>query len=303
VRIPIPVVIFLVIAVVWGTWWSNTRHMDFLTPPSEAKLEEIRMRVRSTHPVTEDAVSAPVPPPKPTPPAEVGKPVFVLGDLKTPPTLAQYADRSKLGAAFLVEMATHLEEAGEFQRALLAWERVLDQTQPDPAQAATAISSIQRLKPTLPDWNSDPAAAIPITLYAGTGPALSKQLKPLLEQTAKELDRASAGILKFSTHVTTGKLRGTSKGPKPVALWIGGTNPKASSTEVLSFTVDAADSLLPEVLETLFILIRNQLARTARLTPPIQPEAGEDPLEALQFRITRLGWKELGMAFASAPNE
>ena len=87
-----------------------------------------------------------------------------------------YGERSPQGAAHLIELATALEEASEPRRALLAWERVMDLTKPDETQAATAISSIKRLRPTLPDWNPKPETAIAITLHASTGKKLAKSL-------------------------------------------------------------------------------------------------------------------------------
>ena len=73
-RVPIPVVILLILAVVAGLWWHGTKDKDFVTPPSARKLVEIRTRVESSFPQTEkvdDAISEPVVPVEPPKPVVV----------------------------------------------------------------------------------------------------------------------------------------------------------------------------------------------------------------------------------------
>jgi hypothetical protein len=299
------VVILLVLAVVGGVWLANTRHMDFLTPPSQARLEEIRIKVESSLPradQVDDAISEPVivKAPEPPPlPVEEPKPAIDLGDLNAPLTLQHYGDRSANGSADLIELATALEEASEPRRALLAWERVVDLTRPDEAQAAAAISSIKRLRSTLPDWNPKPETAIAITLQASTGKKLAKTLPPVLEAVARDLEKASSGIVRIKPVVTVGKTSNSGKSPAPVALWLAGPDKKASATEVVSFTVDSPEKLRPEVLKTVFQLIQSHLDRATAYTPPSPLADAEDPLVALNSRVTRLSWSE----FATALNQ
>ncbi len=292
-------IILLVVAVVGGTWWSNTRHMDFVTPPTTAALEALRIKVESSLPredQSDDAISVPtlvkIPEPPPSPP----EPEIDLGDLTTPPTLQHYGDLSPQGAAHLIELANGLEKKGEFHRALLAWERVIDFTKSDESQAATAISSIKRLRPTLPDWNSKPEAKLTVTIHAGTGPKLAKSLASVLQDIARDLEAASSGIVKFTPKVTVGKTSSSGKKPTPVALWLSGPDKKSTATEVLSFTVDASDSLRQDALKTIFQLVRSHLGRTTRYTPPADLAEDEDPQSALNFRVTRLCWREFAAA-------
>ncbi len=296
VRVPIPLVIFLVLAVVGGAWWGNTRHLDFVRPPSEAKLAEIRVKIESSLPRTDqvdDAISVPVaPPPPPPPPVEPPKPVVELGDLTTPPSLQDYAVRSPEGAAQLIELATLLEEKSEVHRALLAWERVIDLTRPDESQATTAISAIKRLRPTLPDWNIKPETAIALSLRAGTAKKSAKTLALVLEGVARDLEKASSGIVKITTSVTASQISRTTKGPAPVAIWLAGPERKSVSTEVRSFTVESPEALREAILKNVFLLIQSHLGRSTAYTPPAGLAAGENPQDALTFRITRLCWSE-----------
>jgi hypothetical protein len=299
VRVPIPVVILLVLTVVGGLWWKYTRNLDFMTPPSEQRLGEIRQKIESSFPQAEmgDVISVPDPeePPPPPPPPPVD-----LGDLSVPPELASYVSRATEGPAALIELARALEDKGEFQRALLAWERVVDLTKSDDAQYATTLAAIRRLRPTLPDWNLKPEAALAIELHAGTGKQLAKTLAPVLESVARDLVRASSGVLTLKPVVTAGKTN-SAKGAVPVALWLSGSGKDAISTDVLSFTVASPDALRDEVTSTVFQLVRSYLAKSTTFTPPVPPVVGETMMEAMENRVTRLGWSTFGTWLNTPP--
>ncbi len=299
VRIPIPLVLILCFAVVAGGWWYGTRNTDFLTPPSATQLADVRMRVESSIPPAgqpEDAVSAPSKEKTTRPPVvrKKPKPVISADDFSRPPSLGEYADLAPKGADYLAELAALLENEGQFQRALLAWERVIDSAKPDDSLAATASSAIRRLRPTLPDWNTDPSQAIPITLQAGTGKTTASLLAPVLEQAARELEQASAGILKVTATVTAGKGELTASGPPPVAIWLSGPTKNTRSTEVLSFTVNSTETLPEETRKTLFRILRGYLAREVSQTPPRAIGADTSTLDALNSHISRRSWQELG---------
>ncbi len=285
--------------VVAGVWWNGTRKMDFLTPPPEAKLAAVRARTEDEN--ARQRPQEPVPDPvvknedqmAGTPATEEPLPAVNLGDLTVPPTLEGYSERALDGHAKLAELAGLLEKEGHFQRALLAWERSIDLAKPSPEETAISIAAIRRLKPTLPDWNTDESTAIPVILHAGTGPTLAGTLKPALEEVAHEIDLASAGLLKVSADLAIGK-RMAAKGPIPVAIWLSGPGKETASTDVLSFTAAADEVLKDEIYRTVFQLISGHLKRGAQITPPAEPVEGETALQALQSNITRLSWREFG---------
>jgi hypothetical protein len=286
-----------------GVWWGSTRHLDFMTPPSEAALAEIRVKIESSLPKQNEidaAISLPIfePPPPPLPPVEPPKPPIDLGDLATPPALHEYGNLSNKGADYLIELATALEKKGEFQRCLLAWERVLDLTKPSEPQASMAISSIQRLRPTLPDWNTKPEAAIPVTLHVGTGKKLAKTLAPILDEVARKLEISSSGIIRVKAKVTAGKTNTAANTPTPVALWLAGPDKKSPSTDVLSFTVESPEAIRSEMLKTIYHVVRGHLSRTTAYRLPDPLKEGENPQHALDSRVTRLSWS----AFATSLN-
>lgn len=304
-RIPLLAAIPLCLLTVSLIWWMGTRDMDFLTPPSEARLSEIRAEALASLPVSRienDAISIKVPPPdtdttRPDTTAQL-EPTD-LGDITSPPVLDAYSDRAPDGAAKLLVLAAELEKAGAFQRALLANERILDLSQADPEQIQSAVSSIRRLKPTLPDWNHDPKIASQAVIHIGTGEKFVKLLPELLRDITRDLNTASSGIVKFSHELHIGRNMEITDSPTPVALWITGAGKNAPSTDVLSFTTDDPETLRHDILKTAFNLVRGSLMKSASYDPA--PEAQNDPLAALESHITRLLWNEFGKTLSPEP--
>jgi hypothetical protein len=287
------------LCVVGATWWLGTRKADFLTPPHEAQLAQLRDQVESSLPQAgqpADAVSAPAvvnPPPIPVP-EEKPKPAIDPGDLGRAPSLLDYNDRAPMGGAHLMDLADLLEAKGEAQRALLAWERVLDIPNADPGHARRAMAAIQRLRAKLPAWNQGGKRAMAITLHATTSQKNINALTPLLQQSARDLERASAGILKVTISVSASHNKQTAHGPALVALRLSGPSPKAVSTPVLTFFIRSTAFLHQDLLNTEFLLIRDTLAHDSAHTAPAALALGENPLDALNSHITRRAWQDLG---------
>jgi hypothetical protein len=294
-----PIVTLLALAVVGGVWWHGTRDHDFLKPPSGPELEMIRaqaalMQPPADHP--EDGKPAPAGTtqplePLPDPPTA---PAIDPGDLKGSPTLALYRDDPPANAGDLLKLSSSLEAMGETQRALLAAERVIDSSKPDEEQMRTAVGIIRRLRPQLPDWNADPAASLPVTLHAGTGKSTAILLEPLLRELAGEIERASAGILKVTANVASGRDIPEDIGPPPVAIWLAGPDGGTRSTEVISFTVLSPETLRDEMAGSLLELLRSHIGRTTDLRIPQSEADPADPAGGLRSHVTRLVWLELG---------
>ncbi len=311
-RVPIPIVLVLCLIVVGMMWWRGTRGADFLTPPPEEELAAIRTRVEASLPRAdspEDAISVPSPPAQQPDesPADASRPVPVEpeidpGDLVSAPRLSAYSELGEKGASHLIELASLLESEGHFQRAMLAWERVLDSTGPDEEQAAAAMAAARRLRPTLPDWNVDPVGSISIVLHAGTGKKLAENLKPILAGIAGDIRRASSGIIEADVSVAAGSSSLGEDGPVPVAMWISGGGKDSPSTDVLSFTVKDQETLPQDLTRTIILLIRNHFEKTGTLTPPSIPSREEAGRDALEFRVTRLSWQNFGISLNQAPD-
>ena len=335
-RVPLLLSILLAIAVPIVVWWLGVRDMNFLAPPSEAKLVAVRQQTAAALPRAQIPAPPAVPQAQPAPSATAGaekkpEPAVEIGDLNPNPGLNTYADLAPKGARHLIELASLLETAGELPRTLLAWERVLDSTTPEPAQATAAIAAIQRLRSSLPAVKTSPAKAIPVVIHASTGTKLESSLKTSLDQTAHSLELASCGILKVTAQITINRKSdakstsakstsakntnakgasskgSTSKGTTPtgppptVAIWLTGPAEKSPATETLSFTLGKPEALQTDLQRRLFRLTGNRLQQTLAF-PPLTPAAtDETPLHALEFHITRLHWEKFGRSLNTPP--
>ncbi|MEP2777427.1 MAG: hypothetical protein ABJQ29_01130 [Luteolibacter sp.] len=297
-RIPPFIVLPLCLLTIALIWWSSTREMDFITPPSEARLEQIREEAIASLPVSANAndtvaIKVPIPNNDITiiDPVVTVEPVD-LGDLSSPTVLDTYSDRAPEGADKLIALAAALEKNGSFQRALLANERVLDLAQSTPDQIQTAVTNIQRIRPTLTRWNRDAETGLPVTIHIGTGEKFAELLPEILGQITADLDNASSGLITFDSKLNIGRSIQATDAPTPVAVWITGGNEGKISTDVLSFTTNDPQALNNDLLKTIFNLVRGHLQKTSSYNPA--PEALDDPLTALNSHITRLLWQEFG---------
>lgn len=292
-RVPIPVVILLCLCVVGGVWWVGTRDHDYLTPPPGSDLAAIRTKETDALPPPGDAPDL-EPSPQTT---EAVKPVRVFPAPKSnddSPQLAEYRNQAANDPALLAETAFQLETQEKLQRSLLAWERILDTAAPDETRTAEALLSIKRLSSSLPLWNEDPTKAVTIMLHAGAGKSTAEILAPVLEEIARDLEKASSGILKITPMVKAGNDIPTGMGPAPIALWFTGPGAEARTTETIVFTSGSHEMIRDDLLKAILRLIRSHLARSASLTVPEAGNTGENPLDSIRLRITRLGWHELG---------
>lgn len=299
-RIPFYITIPSCLLIVLIVWWIGTRKIDFLTPPSAAKLEEIRKKTIASLPISKSQpeVTAVATPAIPNIEQSANDPTVVyagtvdIGDLSPPKTLDTYSERAPDGAAKLLKLAADLEQQNAPQRALLANERVLDLSQANPQQIYLALHNIRRISPTLPAWNQDTKASQSIVIHIGTGQKFAKVLPEMMESIIQEVHRSSSGLIQCKVELNIGKSIRTNDAPTPVAVWMTGKSKSSPSTDVLSFTSNNPETLRKELLKTIFNLIRGQLSKSTSYNPA--PEAIDDPQIALASNITRLLWNEFG---------
>ena len=306
-RVPLLLSILLVFTLPLLVWWLGVRDMDFLTPPTEPQLAAVRQHTSAALPPPQIPATVAAPEAPPAPPAvpsplpeKKPEPAVEIGDLNPNPGINTYAELAPKGARHLIELASLLETAGELPRTLLAWERVLDATTADPAQASAAIAAIQRLRPTQPAAKRDSPKPIPVVIHASTGGKLEASLKNQLDQAAHSLELASSGILKVTTKLTINRKSTSKSTNSTVAIWLSGAADKSPANETLSFTVNKTEVPQPELLRKLFHLTGNRLLTLG--FPPLVPAATDEaPLHALQTHITRRHWDKFGHSFNPPP--
>jgi len=295
-RVPIPIVILLSAVAIGAPWYAGTRHMDFMTPPTEEELAQVRRetamsvtRKSRLFSIEEErnvksGVESPI----------RAAPVIDPGEPDAPAPLSAYGEHAEEGAAAFITLAVHLEEQRGNSRALLAWERVLDVCNADQAQRDAALAGIRRLRPLVAIWNSDPDAALPVVLEASVPSNVQADaLEEVLTKCTHELGRHSSGLIKFEPRVERPDRRGN---PLPmISLQMTADGSGAASTGQLDFTLPSEqEALRKEILSGAYKLVASQLAATTAFNPPEPLSSDENPSQALETKITRLCWSEFG---------
>ena len=311
-RIPIPIAITSCIIATGATWYFSTRQADFTTPPTTAQKTELstqwtqqNSRPTANTPLSTDlknsqakkAVKQPATPPEKLTPTPKLK-LLPMGDLEQAPHLSEYGTLADQGTQSMIQLAIALENKGAKERARLAWERVLDTTEPTAEEVIQAGKAIAQLSPDLPPWNPDPTSDITITLHAGSTIKDKKNLGHALETTARIISEASGHILNVQTKVSIGK-GATPKTPRvPIAIWFSRASKTSGGTDAetppLSFMADPSEEemLTSQCQAGVYALLRSHLAEETNYSSLPEYPAGVKPDELLQYHVTRLMWRE-----------
>ena len=311
-KIPFYFSIPLALVTMGLVWWQGTKGKDFTTPPDQATLASVKQEVREELKAT-DSIA-----PEEAPQAIKVKPKTLLmpqaeaeaqaaaepalkpedfGDLTVSPGLDCYLKIAERGAALMIDLATQLEIKGETQRALLAWERVLDATEADAAQLDTARKAVERLRSQVPLWNVDPIASHTVTLHATCDRDRAKTLEPLLDQMMAEMHQASAGLIIFKLSLQSGPKPAADAPPQPVTLSFSGPVKEAAATKTLSvpLTSDEPAAQTSRLLGQIYKLIRDDLGRQQALRP-LMDSSEVEPSILLESAITRRAWQVWGQS-------
>lgn len=261
---------------------------DFLTPPNEKKLSQVRATWQKHIPhIPPPRVSIPK---KPTTPKAPKAPHFDLGDLLAAPSLSTY-DNYMQRPDILEKIAPILEKKGEKQRALLAWERLVESPQASAQQYQQSKENIQRLKTSLPPWNPDPLAAIPLSLHIGATPPDKALLLQALKDVAHLVESSSGYTIRLTTSLHIGKGKTPLHLNKtPMAIWIKG---KKEETLPLSFMVNPYDSeaLKEGFLRAVFMLLISDMKMRHIPFLPTVPDKKSPVQKALFSCISRHQWE------------
>lgn len=295
-RVPFYIYIPLCILTAVTVWLFGTYEKDFMTPPTEEELNTATEKWRSKQPqTTQELPETNKQPQLPTiksPPVVISPPPPLLptGDLNTAPSLAEYGTLSSEGSSAIINLARRLEDKKAPQRALLAWERVIDTTTPNKADRTKALSAIKRLKTILPPWNADPRADIRLNLHIGIGTNDPSPIKDIIQEIAQSIDLHSDHILQVTTTISTSDQPTKIESETSLALWFTLTDQVEKETEPLSLRVDLTKpELAKSQLEAnIYNIIKSQLMQKTSFAPLPQIKQGQPALH----NITRLMWRE-----------
>lgn len=298
-------VVLAVIGTILLTWFLRTEDMDFLTPsgvavtasddspdfvdPSVALQPEIK-----DQPNINGEIEQPEDPDKTSPPKIKEITRAELGDLAASPGLNAYRDFALSEEADrLFELSSTLRARGEFQRALLAFERIIDTNKADPKAQTEAAQGISALLKNLPSWNVDPNNEVILNLHLGTARKPSDLLKKALLEVALLIRKSSGDQLDIIPTINSSDNPDAPE-DSPVALWLSTTSDEPASSAVITLRLskDEAD-YLPEISLAVFKAIRSHMSQ--RGYPPI-PKALEDGQDYLSQQITRLMWRDFAQS-------
>ncbi len=297
-RIHWAVVIFAVIGTILLTWHFRTHHLDFMIPKGVVPAPEddgsdLALRTTLPQPSIEinlanngilgnpEAQEASIM-------AEITD--LDLGDLNSSPGLDSYLKFGEDNTpARLFELSSTLRTRGQFQRALLALERIIDTTPSDADALDEAAKGITNLVPTLPSWNVDPTSEISLMLHFSSARPASEEMKEAVLQLATLIRQASSAQLEIIPKIISTR-RQEAPEDSPIALWISTTGQKPFSSAVITTkTSQDVDVLVDELSLAVFQTIHAHLAKIGYPTPPALEASGRDLLMAY---TTRLMWRD-----------
>lgn len=290
------------------TWHFRTRKLDFMTPRgvslnSENSPESFRADPIPIQPeIEEDSESSEVlGNPEKTEEAIIPEITDLdLGDLESSPGLDSYQKFGTVNTPDrLFELSSALRARGQFERALLAFERIIDTVNADPAALKEAAQGIRTLAPTLPRWSIDPSSEINLVLHLGTAQNPSDQLKSALLEVATLIRESSSHQLAVTPKITTSN-RGPAVLDSPLTLWIGTSEKKGTVTPVMTLrTSDDPGQAIADISFAVFQTVRNQLSELSYPPAPSLQESGQDLLSTY---ITRLMWRDFAQTLSKERN-
>lgn len=291
------------------TWHMLTKHMDFMTPTNAALPPED---------FGDDlAVGAPVMQPKivegpkidlPAQPVEPEEPIVSeisdedLGDLESAPGLDEYRSFARNNPALrLLDLSSTLQARGDFQRALIALERVVDTSEkPSPEELSQATAGISSLAPTLPRWSVDPETETELTLLISGSKGASNTLKAAALDVATLIRKHSGDQLQIIPIVE--RLRGSSATTDTTSLAISfqrEISKETTSTATLMMRGGGEDEG-NDYIKAVFRSVRGHLAG---LGYPFTEGFNIPAKDLLTQHITRLMWRDFAESLVPKKDE
>ncbi|YCM44238.1 hypothetical protein V2O64_23300 [Verrucomicrobiaceae bacterium 227] len=306
-RIHWAIVVITALGVSLLTWHLRTRDINFLTPkgaelPPEDFGTDLAAGSASLQP---PIVQGPKPDNPIVPVVEEPEIPEIteadLGDLESSPGLDTYREFArKNDPTRLSLLSSTLQTRGEFQRALLALERIIDSGKATPEELIETALGIAALTPTLPKWNIDPTSEVQLTLEIGIPRALDDAIKDATLELATLIRKHSGNQIDVIPKVNSTESDVPVENPS-IALWFSTTGDQPISSAVLTMKPSGDQSeLLNELSLAVFQTIRSHLEKEGYAPPPPLEATGQD---LLTLQITRLMWRDFARSLYRKPAE
>lgn len=301
-RIPWYIATPLAVAVFCSVLWIGARTKDFNLPPSDQDVTESvaswkikhpplppRQRVLPAPPEME-VETTPAPAPKATPTIEPG-------NLSSKPPLDWLIEHRALGAASYIDLAVQLNSDGKLSHSLLAWERVIDSSDTNEAQAATAHKAITLLRESLPIWNSDSSDNFDLIIHINTPEQWKAQISSALGALSESIQHSSSFIVAPQILLKTIPSREGFPSP-PVRIWLSSTGTPQKETPQLTFRIkdtslEKSIPLEEQLHLAIYRSISGQFQQIKDIEPPADITQADSAKVALSSYMTRLHWQKL----------
>lgn len=278
-RIPWYYCVLICLLSVGVTYWLGARHYDFVTPPqniptySKEPLVEVE---RDENSQAEEEI-------KPDEQETVG----VNQEKKI--ELDAYTERLGIGADAFVELAESFIQSNKQLESLVAWERVLDSSEPTAEQVKKAFEILKLHKVIAPPEKLPPSAVV--KLHASVPADMHEKMKKILNVSAALMKEGSAYHIDVIPEVSIIMVKKGKKRP-PVSVWMSAKNETARGT----FRTRHANELglSEKVNRTIFNIVGPYLEEHSKLKPlqKMHPEISAQ--DTLSYLITRHSWSEFG---------
>lgn len=309
VLIPWPIILSSLLGVILITWHVLTSGMDFMTPTNlPLPPEDFGADLATGAPVMQPKIKDGPKFNLPAQPTEDEVPIVAevtdeeLGDLESAPGLTEYRSYAqKASAQSLFALSSTLQARGDFQRALIALERIIDTCKGvTPEELKQASADIASLSPTLPQWNVDPMSETELVLHFKTTKKTSEVVKEAALEIATLIRKHSGDQLEITPRIETSNSPQNTSAPT-ITVWL--SSPERTQGQTAFSPVPPAEqNLTPALIRSTFQSVRGHLVN---LGYPFSDQPDQtDPKELLTRHITRLMWHDLAKALtAERPKE
>jgi len=290
-RLPLSIALSLCFAVVIGIWSVRSSRFGNITPPSEEEIsKKLTQFLPNTGPIQ---IVTPKHEPKKTAspsieltekkesPPEKATLKINTANAAIAPGLSEYAGNAlKKDSEYLLLLGESLTKENFGERALLAYERVLDSSTSTAVQQDTAIEQIQHLRQFLPPWVCDSSETAELQLNI----LIPKNFLDLTEEPIKDialkLTAAASGTVKITSKTIVNK-EAENNDPNLISVFF--SDPKDLNKKSEPHIAELQENFSPkEIYANIYLMIRNHLGRTTAF-----------PRLLLSYAITRLVWREL----------
>ena len=256
--------------------------------PSASEIETAKARVTRDLATPSDLFAVEPPSESSIPEARGTQPnpnqptIIPIGELPEEIDIGRWTEHRGKSAASFIDLASRLESETQLGWARVAWERVIDSSDPDENEEQAALKGISRIRAS-ESISLETDADTPEVLLTIKAPKDRVELtRKAAEEAAQALQLASSGLIRVTASTTP------SEDETFLSISLGLENHAPSIT---AEAPSAPEKITESILSNCFKLIASKLATDVSLEPISNPIPGERAEHSLSTRVTRMAWE------------